>query len=115
MLFRRESGLGLEPVGEMGHAARDRPLLDDLRYDRRDGAVELLAVANGRGEAGEDVFRKLVAQLPNSQDVDAEVLGGGPGYSVLAEAGGDSGLPSGDLAQKSFTRGDGGGCHGSLC
>ena len=55
-------------------------------------AIELLAVADGRGEAAEDFSRKLVAQLPHAEDVDAEVLGSRAGDSVLVEAGRDAGL-----------------------
>ena len=114
MLFRGESGLRLEPVREVSHAARNRPLLYDLRYDRRDRAIEFLAVSNGSGEAAEDFSRKLVAQLSHAKNVDSEVLGSRPGYSVLAETAGDSGLAGGDLVQKSFTRSNCGGCHGCL-
>src|SRR5258706_238228 len=89
------------------------PSSSSSSIDFCDRTIELLAVPNRCCEAGEDFFRKLVAQLPDTKNVDAEVLGSRPGYSILAEAAGDTGLAAGNLVQKSFTRSDNG-CHGCM-
>ena len=92
MLLGGEAGLRLEPVGEVRHASRDRPLLDYLRDDRRDGEIEFLAVSNRGGETGEHFFREFVAQLSDTESIDAEVLRCRAGYSILVEARRDSRL-----------------------
>ena len=87
--------------------------LIDLRYARRDVASRAsFRDGSRRASFAYDFARQLVAHLSDAEGVDAEVLGSRTGYSVLAEAARDSGLAVGDLAQKSFTRGDSGGCHG---
>jgi hypothetical protein len=74
VLLGREPGLRLEPVREVGHAARDRPLLDRLGDRRGDVGVELLAEADRRGEPVVDVLRQLVAHLSRAEGVHAEIL-----------------------------------------
>ena len=76
VLLGGQSSLRLEPVAEMRDAARDGPLLHDLRNDRCDVLVEFAAELDGFNEARVDVLRQLVAHLARAEGVDAEVCGG---------------------------------------
>src|ERR1700674_4095248 len=98
---------------EVGHTARDRPLLYHLRDNRRDCPVKLLPLADGCRQAGEDLSRAFVgALLPDAEGVDAEVLGGRAGDSVLIEPWSDPGRPIGELLNEGFTLADCRCCHG---
>ena len=113
VLLGGETRLWLEPVREVSHAAGDRPFLDHLGDDGRDGKIEFLAVSNGGSEAGENIPRQFVAQLPDAESIDPEVLRCRSGYAILVEAGRDAGLAAGDFGQQSFARSyRGGGGHG---
>jgi len=49
---------------------------------------------------------ELVAQLPDAEGVDAEVLGGGAGDPVLIEPWSDTGCPVGELLNEGLTLAD---------
>ncbi len=47
MLFRCGTGKGLEPVGIMGSALLDSPILHRVGYNLRNHGIKLLALVNG--------------------------------------------------------------------
>jgi hypothetical protein len=97
VLLGRESRLRLEPVTEMGHAVRDRPLLDGLGHRWSHFDVELLPHADGIHELGVDVARQPVAHLARAEGVDPEVLRGRRVPVGLGDRLGDPNAASGDL------------------
>ena len=47
MLFGGDTGQGLEPMGEMGRALLDRPILHGICHAVGDGGIEILTAGNG--------------------------------------------------------------------
>ena len=90
MLFGGEPRLRLEPVREVGHAARHRPFLDDLGDGGSDLDVELLPEADRGGELGVDLLRQLGLHLARAEGVDAEDVGGGGRGMVAVRGNGGS-------------------------
>jgi hypothetical protein len=113
VLLSGEARLRLEPVSEVSHATRNRPLFYYLCDNRRNRPVQLFPMANGSREAGEDLFWQLVAELPNAEGINPEVLGGGAGDSVLVEPWSDSGKSVGELLNEGIALAGCRGCHGS--
>src|SRR6185437_5529101 len=116
VLFGGESGLRLEPVREVGDAARDGPLLDHLRDGGRDILVELLAVANGGREPGIDITRQLGAHLARAERIDTKVFGRGVRSGAIGGAvergGGRRGAALRDFPERGFPGGKTWGGHG---
>ena len=98
MLLSGEAGLRLEPVREVRDAARHRPFLDDLRDDRRDLGVELIAEADGRRELLVDVLGQLGAHLAQPEGVHAKPDAGWLQNAVFFRADGDANRALRDLA-----------------
>ena len=60
MLFRRDAGHGLEPVGKMRCAEFDSPVLHGIGHDVSRSQIEPLALMNGSINVLEYLFRQLL-------------------------------------------------------
>jgi len=83
VLLRRRSGLGLEPVGEMGYSLAQRPLFHRMGDRIGDRHVELFPLADGGAQLFIDLCGQLFAHHLIVETVDAVILGGVPGGEIV--------------------------------
>ncbi|OPZ77387.1 MAG: hypothetical protein BWY77_01708 [bacterium ADurb.Bin431] len=83
VLLRCRAGLGLEPVGEMGHPLGQGPLLHGMGDGIGDGHVEFLPLADGGAQLLVDLRGQLFAHHLVAEAVDAVIAGGMLGGEVV--------------------------------
>ena len=102
VLFGREAGHGLEPVGIMIRAHFDGPVLHGIGHHIGNGGIEASALADDAGKTAVDVLGQALAHGVKAEDMATECLravrGGGIAHGGQAQRGSGQGFLQGGTA-----------------